>query len=277
MKKNVAELKAKLSVLEDELAFVTPDKLAKYLKDWKGGFHTYSLNNMLLAFMQRREGVTILAGYRQWQKVGRQVAKGQKALTILTPRFYKNKKDEDEPDAIYFKPGNVFDIGQTGIPRDVSIPMTGERLLFLDMVDQSLPIGGTQNATNSGDLTMDVIREKSPLPVVMKANMMEDGSTNYQVINIALRANEAGKIAAYFHELAHNFLGHKTRKLERDVEEIEAEATAYVVGAYFGIENPDAVKYIKAWKGDRSALIRHGKTVISTAEKIIKVLEAEDE
>jgi hypothetical protein len=56
MKKNVAELKAKLSVLEDELAFVTPDKLAKYLKDWKGGFHTYSLNNMLLAFMQRREG-----------------------------------------------------------------------------------------------------------------------------------------------------------------------------------------------------------------------------
>lgn len=279
MKKNVEALKAQLVVLEDELAFVTPEDLSKYLKAWKGGFHSYSLNNMLLAFMQRREGVSILAGYKHWQKVGRQVAKGQKALTILTPRFYKNKKDsDDEDEQIYFRPGNVFDISQTGIPRDVSIPMTGERLRFLDMIDQSIPIGGTQNATNSGDLTMRIIRDKSPIPVIMKSEQsMSDGSTDFKVINIALRAKEASQMSAYFHELGHNLAGHKTRNLPREVEEIEAEAIAYLVGGYFGIDNPDAVKYIKQWKGDRKTLEGHGKIVINTVEKIIKIFEENPE
>jgi hypothetical protein len=285
MKKDIPELKAKLDVLEDELAFINPKQLSNYIKSWTGGFHRYSLNNYILAQMQSKYDISILAGYQRWRQEGRQVMRGQKGLTILMPYPYskENEKGEEEHH-LYFKPGSVFDLSQTGVLlsgvpiKEKQVAVKGGLTIPYTYDDPNkadhIKLGGTQHADNKGHLTMDEIKEKSPMPVVMQSNTtISDGSTDFKVINIAERDKDASMVAAYFHELAHNFAGHKTRKISREVMEIEAEAIAYVAGSYFGIDNPDSVLYIKNWSGNRGELAGHGATVISVVEQIIDIFD----
>src|SRR5215212_10606274 len=57
-------------------------------------FHRYSWGNVLLIVAQRPES-TRVAGYRTWQSLDRQVKRGEKAIRIIAPAFYK-KKEQDE-------------------------------------------------------------------------------------------------------------------------------------------------------------------------------------
>jgi hypothetical protein len=59
---------------------------------------------------------TIVGGYRQWQKAGRQVRKGEHGLTIWCPTGPKKTDEESgetDTDAVRFILGTVFDISQT--------------------------------------------------------------------------------------------------------------------------------------------------------------------
>jgi hypothetical protein len=47
-------------------------------------FHDYSFSNVCLIVSQRR-GATHVAGYKAWQKLGRQVRKGEHGIRILAP------------------------------------------------------------------------------------------------------------------------------------------------------------------------------------------------
>jgi hypothetical protein len=55
-------------------------------------FRTYSLNNLLLIFLQRPDA-TRVAGYRTWQSLGRQVRRGEQGIAILAP----SPTDEQTP------------------------------------------------------------------------------------------------------------------------------------------------------------------------------------
>ena len=60
--------------------------------DISSRFINYSSYNLLLIFSQAcKRGFTpsLVAGYRGWQKLGRQVIKGEKALYIFAPRIKK--------------------------------------------------------------------------------------------------------------------------------------------------------------------------------------------
>src|ERR671932_2053103 len=62
-------------------------------------FHRYSANNVLLIAAQRPDA-TRVAGYRTWQRLGRQVRKGERGLAILAPCLYRRRSlDEDGDDA----------------------------------------------------------------------------------------------------------------------------------------------------------------------------------
>ncbi len=72
---------------------------------------------MLIAM--QRPSATQVAGYRQWQKLGRQVRKGEKSIAIIAPCTYKREveRDDGETDteaSVYFPAVAVFDIAQTG-------------------------------------------------------------------------------------------------------------------------------------------------------------------
>src|SRR6056297_636114 len=76
--------------------FQGEDEWRKYL-DFSARFHTYSLNNTALIYHQRPTA-QFLKGYRGWQKLGRQVKKGERAIQIFAPvsRKVLNKMGEEE-------------------------------------------------------------------------------------------------------------------------------------------------------------------------------------
>src|SRR6266516_1776554 len=83
-----AEREALLSTLGEKVAaLVSSDDWLSYLR-FAAAFRAYSVNNLLLIAAQCPHA-TRVAGYRAWQKIGRQVRKGEKAIKILG---YSTKK-----------------------------------------------------------------------------------------------------------------------------------------------------------------------------------------
>src|SRR5215212_7250219 len=58
-------------------------------------FHRYSWGNVLLILAQRPDA-THVAGYRTWQSLDRQVRKGEKAIRIIAPAYYKKQEQDDQ-------------------------------------------------------------------------------------------------------------------------------------------------------------------------------------
>ena len=88
--------------------------------------HALSLSNTLLIALQSNGHVpTLVGGFRQWRKHGRQIRKGEHGLMIWIPKVgtIRNEADPEgtmkeaprnEAEAeIRFFPGTVFDIAQT--------------------------------------------------------------------------------------------------------------------------------------------------------------------
>ncbi|MGI8777661.1 MAG: ArdC family protein [Acidimicrobiales bacterium] len=91
----------KIRQLHDNLtaqveALVSGDDWARFLTV-ASRFHTYSANNVLAILMQRPDAIRV-AGYRAWQRLGRQVNKGAKGIAILAPCVYRRRPvDEADP------------------------------------------------------------------------------------------------------------------------------------------------------------------------------------
>src|SRR5581483_5212661 len=64
----------------------------------------------------------MIAGYRRWREIGRQVRKGERGIKIFVPHKYRVPQEEAEPDdrARFvlrgFGVGTVFDVPQTDGP-----------------------------------------------------------------------------------------------------------------------------------------------------------------
>ncbi len=96
--------------------------------DVQARFHKYSWHNCMLIASQRPEA-TRVAGYRTWQKLGRQVNKGQHGIMIFAPCPWKRERETstgetETQQGVYFRVVHVFDVGQTDgadLP-DVDVP-----------------------------------------------------------------------------------------------------------------------------------------------------------
>ncbi|MGB7295138.1 MAG: ArdC-like ssDNA-binding domain-containing protein [Candidatus Aminicenantales bacterium] len=246
----------------DELAaeIVTdPDKLKAFAERWRGGFRAYSLYNLALIWCQKHDA-TLCAGYHAWKRHGRHVKAGEKALWILAPAIVPvNGKREDETEdemekvVRYFFPVPVFDYGQTD--------------------GQGLMIGNTA-VNGNGDVDLETIAAAFNVPVEYSQGI-EDGHTDGKKIVISKRESKTQEAACFFHELAHVLLGHLENRKRgngpgRDVEELEAESTAYLVGACLGIDNEGTKFYLGHWNGDRDKLRKSALRILSTSEKILR-------
>ena len=254
-------LKGKLDELAAEIV-TDPEKLKAFAERWRGGFRSYSLYNLALIWAQR-PSATLCAGYHGWHKHGRHVKAGEKALWILAPAIFAAKgqgdKTEDEEEKVvkYFFPVPVFDYGQT--------------------VGQGLMIGNTQ-VNGNGDVDIQGIAAAFDVPVEYSQGV-EDGHTDGKKIVISKRESKAQEAACFFHELAHVLLKHVGDRLpsgvSRDVQELEAESAAYLVGACLGIDDPGAKFYLGNWNGDRDKLAKSALRILSTAEKILRKAKPE--
>jgi len=255
-------LLSKLKDLSSDLV-TDPEKLKAFAGRWRGGFRQYSFYNLLLIAVQKGDA-TLCAGFKQWKRHKRWVNEGEKALWILAPGIVSAKKNngdgkEDEKDVKtvkYFFSVPVFDISQT----------SGQELL----------IGNTEVQGN-GDISLDDVSSKFDYPVQVSQGLA-DGSTDGHKIKLSHRASKVQMVACYFHELAHILLDHakdRGKNLSKQVRELEAEATSYLVCSCIGIENEGAKSYIGHWNGSKEKIDKSALKILGTAEKILRKVKPE--
>jgi Zn-dependent peptidase ImmA (M78 family) len=232
-----------LKELDERIDKVQSSDEFKEVLEFFSKFHNYSYHNSILIMIQKPKA-TLVAGYRQWQKkFDRHVKKGEKGIAILAPFTYKKKKadidsnlDSDEEKEVtktYFRPVYVFDVSQT---EGKSLPQID---LSLENSDSTLFEPLKSYAISKG--------------IKVKLKSLRKGLDGYSEggkIVINRKANDTEKASILVHETAHellHFRDSKDVKLTKEILEMEAEAVAFVVMNYFGVEIKSD-KYLALYK-----------------------------
>jgi hypothetical protein len=105
------QLKTQVAAVQDS------DTFKRYLAA-QAVFHRYSARNVFLILFQMPEA-THVASYMTWQRLGRQVRRGERDITIVAPSPFKARTTDSasgevsEEIILHFKTATVFDISQT--------------------------------------------------------------------------------------------------------------------------------------------------------------------
>ena len=253
-----------LETLATAVDEVRASEMFKAYLNVQARFHHYSWCNSLLILSQRPDA-TRVAGYRTWQKLSRQVCKGQRGIMIFAPCPWKREKTNDKGETeteqgMFFRAVHVFDVSQTD----------GKELPTVDCptVQESADrlLADLHSVAEQRGIKVNFDTLSGGLFGVSKGGTID-------VDNGHATGQQAKTLA---HELAHEAL-HKTDRtgLTRSVAELEAESVAYVVCTHFGLDvEVRASRYIALWDGDSKALRASLERITNTARDIIDDVEA---
>jgi N-terminal domain of anti-restriction factor ArdC len=221
-------------------------------------FHGYSLGNQILALLQcQMRGIEPgpINTYPGWQQLGRQVKKGEKALTLCMPLVAKKKDDSGEKQAFItafvYKP-RWFALSQTdGEP----IPM------------QTTPEWSKERALTALAITENVFTHT-------------DGNVQgyARKREVAISPVAAMPHKTLLHEVAHIELGH-TAELEfndseqtpRNLREVEAEAVALLCLDALGLDGGEYCRgYIQSWLHADTIPEASAQKIFGAADRILK-------
>lgn len=186
----------------------------KELLDNMAKFHEYSVNNSIGIMLQKPDA-TLVAPYTKWQKLNRQVKKGEKGIVILCPVKYRKMIEETKLDEkgnrlldkdgyeikekkyqnmVTFKVGFVFDKTQT-------VQIEGKKEFVLEPVNELKESVGQ----SYGEL-LHAIQEISPVPVSFE-KIQSGVKGYYDDKNIKIVVNEGMSelqtLKTLMHETAH--------------------------------------------------------------------------
>jgi hypothetical protein len=219
-------------------------------------FHNYSIGNQVLAFAQC-EGRGIEPGpintYPGWQKLNRQVKKGEKALVLCQPLKFK---DRENPEALrvgfVYKP-RWFALSQTeGEPVEMPVIPAWSKELALST------LGITEIAFDHTDGNVQGFARKS---------------------SIAISPIAALPHKTLFHELGHVILGHTSESdfadaetTPRSLREVEAESVALICCETLELEGADFCRgYVQNWlQGSDEIPERSAQKIFGAADRILK-------
>jgi len=279
MENKATELNAGIRRTIEQLAQETDaarqsQQFRDYLRT-SAAFWDYSWHNQMLIWRQKPDA-SFVGGFHTWLKCGRYVRKGEKGIAILAPMFFKGKKPEanqEETTRVWFKVVYVFDISQTdGTPLpELPTKSVGER--GQDMLDRLLRFA------ESRGISVQFV-EKCKLNGAA-------GTSKGKEIEIRTSATDITTQAATLaHEIAHSLLhwtadGHKItsrdgKEIDKQQRELEAEATAYVVCSYFGIQSPSDF-YLAVYKVTPAMLLEAVETIAATVKTILSGCQREQE
>lgn len=248
------------------------ETLVKYL-DMVSQFHQYSFGNCMLIYLQMPTA-TMVAGFHRWKELHRWVKKGEKGIAILAPMIGKRKCS----DAKEASPAKADDS-----PMEQKV-VFGFRTVFVFDVSQTegkeLPEFATLNG-DPGELQSrleTVIAEHginfSYVDLLGGANGVSmDGR-----IEVVATLPPAQKFSTTVHELAHELLhrGDRRQETTKTVRETEAEAVAYAVCRWAGIDcSTRAADYIQLYAGDEKLLMQSLELIRDVAAKVIGALTTE--
>ena len=200
------------------------EEMQKYL-DFVARFHQYSPSNIFLIMLSKPDA-TMVAGFQAWKKMGRYVMKGEKGIPIFAPMIYKEDPNDENSKVLHgFRVVYVFDISQTD-------------------GDPLPPVPDWKSPEKSVELTEKLIRyaESKGITVIYKELPGEtQGVSRGGVIEISPDAGTKTLIHEIAHELMHQGImlvnDHATR-------ELQAEAVAYVVSRYLGLQDLHSSNYL---------------------------------
>ena len=206
---------------------------------------------------------TYVAGYKQWQALGRQVEKGQPGYMIFAPvtgrfasstpqdagswrrldRFEKPRPGEAvRSRMVGAKPAYVWDVSlTTGEP----IPERPRPLLLEGEAPDGLWDGLAAQVQARGFVLLPVSHEG----MIHGAN----GMTDYTAGTVAVRQNmdPAAQVKTLAHELAHVMLhgpDNADAVRHRGIAEVEAESVALMIGAAHGMDTTSyTIPYVSEW------------------------------
>lgn len=218
----------------------------------------YSPRNLQLLLAQKPDA-TYLASYNTWKKdFGRQVKKGEKALSVIMPVTYL-KKDKE---------GNVL-LDKNGKPETITTFRLQARVFDVSQTEgKDLP----QQVTNLKEQLTDeqYANLYRAAMTIAKANHLTvrfdklpketNGYFNPNQQEIVLQQDNMSKdqiVKTFLHELAHAELHQAGQQAEiaKNLKELQAESTAFVVASYYGLDTENyTFSYLASWSDDKKTL-----------------------
>lgn len=255
------QLKQEVAAVQDSDAF------KRYLAA-QAIFHRYSARNVFLILFQRPEA-TRVAGYTTWQKLGRQVRRGETGITIFAPAPFKQSATDSTTGEVTeeivprFKTATVFDYSQT----------VGEPLptIKLGEIVGSAPDGAYAALSDFA----------ASIGYTMVSHPEDDeaeGRCNYSEQTISVRAGAPERMLhVLIHELTHALTAAIRQAHDLTERETIAEGVAFVACTALGLDaGATSFPYIAGYAGqqDGAAIItRLMDTLQKTAARIIAVVE----
>lgn len=271
--------------LEKSLSDIFSNKRFQDLLNVMAKTKTYSLNNTIL-IMAQRPSATMVMGYKDWQKLGRQVQKGENGIRILAPSI--KKKDLEKVDPVTQKPVigkdgkpeterkdvltgyfqvSVFDVEQTA---GKEIPQVRDFISRYMQEDDYISKLYGDYKTFLNDTKDQSVEEQ---PTEKGVGGWFSRSTGEIVISSTENNNDTEKFRVLIHEYAHSLLHHKEsdmKDLPRGHKEAQAESVAYVVSKYYGLDSEDvSTGYIATWSQDMKLAKQALKEIQDVANIII--------
>lgn len=251
--------KNSLDALAAQLEAGKSDALTRFLST-AAKFHSYSWGNVLMIAAQRPDA-TRVAGVRTWNQLGRFVKKGEKGIAIFAPMTFK--KDEgtiegDDRPRVSFRVVHVFDVSQTdGKPLPEPEEVKGDPTKHLEDLKRAVTSRGIR------------LEYSDSLGTAY-------GQSLKGMIQLAPNLSPAMEYSVLAHELAHELIHTDREGLDRKRAELEAEAVAFVLTQYAGLEAGTAHSdYIQLYDGNKDALTESLSVIQKTAAEIIGAMSEE--
>ena len=253
------QIKALTDQLEKGIKEVfTSEKYKAYLSTMEK-FHSYSFNNSILIYVQK-PNASMVAGFKTWQSLERQVKKGERGIRIFAPRPYKVIRDveavdpgtgevlldpngkpimeKEERSYVRFIPVKVFDVSQT---EGKALPTLTEEL---------------QGEAQNYEALMAAIKETAQVPI--RFDTWTESKKGYyslsnQEIVIKSGMSERQTVKTAIHETAHSILHTDPDEMkDRATKEVEAESVAFIVCQHFGLDTSDySFGYLASWSNGK--------------------------
>lgn len=223
-------------------------------------FHNYSIGNQILAWSQlvaRGLPLSPIATYKDWQALGRQVKKGEKAISLVMPVLI-NKKDAD---------GNKTD--------DLMKFFTIKNYWFsLDQTD------GQDYQAEVKTPAWDPEKALQALGISQVRFSITDGNCQGYASENTIAINPVAQFPhkTRFHEIAHVILGHTAEntmqdgeRTPRDIREVEAESVAYILCSVLELPGLEESRgYIQSWLLESEITDKSAQKIFGAAQKILK-------
>lgn len=232
-------------------------------------FHNFSINNQWIASWQlasKGYDLSPIATFNKWKSLGRSVNKGEKAIYLWMPIGGTSYKVTDD---------------ETGEEKTIRITNRFKyinRWFSLDQTNgKDLKSSDDFKELKIGDFDFSKLYKAFNIKMI-KYDSMNGNAQGYITINNELALNPLAQHAekTVLHEICHVALGHteKRHDLDRDLKEVEAETTCFIVGTILGFNEDDLSSsraYIQGWLGGNDLPEKNIKMILATANKILNI------